>query len=89
MPKSSRPPETMSTVAAILASIAGGRKRLLVTSRPRRSRAVCAARAESSVQPSRIGPFGSPPIGMRWSKSQACSISGIASASRQTRRMSS
>ena len=34
MPKSSRPPETTSTVAAILASIAGGRKRLLVTSRP-------------------------------------------------------
>ena len=34
MPKSSRPPETMSTVVAILASTAGGRKRLLVTSSP-------------------------------------------------------
>src|SRR5690348_1654801 len=42
MPNSSRPPETTSTVAAILASIAGGRKRLLVTSSPRRSRPVCA-----------------------------------------------
>ena len=52
MPKSSRPPETTSTVVAILASIAGGRKRLLVTSRPRRSRSVWAASAESSVQPS-------------------------------------
>ena len=31
MPKSSRPPETMSTVVAILASSAGGRNRLLVT----------------------------------------------------------
>src|SRR4051794_26952099 len=30
MPKSSRPPETMSTVAAILASIAGGRKHIVV-----------------------------------------------------------
>ena len=88
MPKSSRPPETMSTVVAILASIAGGRKRLLVTSSPSRSRRVCAARAESSVQPSKIGPSGSPPIGMRWSNSQACSISGIVSASRQTRRTS-
>ena len=38
IPKSSRPPDTTSTVAAILASIAGGRKRLLVTSRPSRSR---------------------------------------------------
>jgi len=65
MPKSSRPPETTSTVAAILASIAGGRKRLLVTSSPRRRRWVCAARAESNVQPSKIGPLGSPPIGMR------------------------
>jgi hypothetical protein len=65
IPKSSRPPETMSTVVAILASIAGGRNRLLVTSRPRRSRRVCAAIAESRVQPSKIGPSGSPPIGMR------------------------
>jgi hypothetical protein len=65
MPKSSRPPETMSTVVAILASIAGGRKRLLVTSRPRRSRSVCAARAESNVQPSYAGPPGSPAIGIR------------------------
>jgi hypothetical protein len=81
MPKSSRPPETMSTVVAILASIAGGRKRLLVTITPSRSRRVCAARAESSVQPSKAGPSGSPPIGMRWSNSQACSISGTVSAS--------
>jgi hypothetical protein len=50
MPNSSRPPETMSTVVAILASIAGGRNRLLVTSTPSRSRRVWAARAESSVQ---------------------------------------
>src|SRR6202022_4493037 len=46
MPKSSRPPETMSTVVAILASIAGGRKRLLVTSSPTRSRWVWAGGAE-------------------------------------------
>jgi hypothetical protein len=85
MPNSSRPPETMSTVAAIFASMAGGRKRLLVTSSPRRSRSVCAAMADSSVQPSKIGPFWSPAIGSRWSNSQACSISPIASASRQTR----
>ena len=65
MPKSSLPPETISTVVAILASIAGGRNLLLVTSRPRRSRSVWAARAESKVQPSKIGPSGSPPIGMR------------------------
>ena len=65
MPKLSLPSDTTSTVAAILASIAGGRKRLLVTSNPRRSRAVCAAKAESIVQPSNVGPFGSPPIGIR------------------------
>jgi hypothetical protein len=65
MPKSSRPPDTVSTVAAILASSAGGRMRLLVTSRPTRSRVVCAARADSSVQPSKIGPPESPPIGRR------------------------
>ena len=88
MPKSSRPPETTSTVVAILASMAGGRMRLLVTSSPRRSRRVCAASAESSVHPSKIGPSGSPPIGMRWSNSHACSISGTASASCQTRRRS-
>jgi len=88
MPNSSRPPETTSTVAAILASIAGGRKRLLVTSTPTRSRRVCAASAESSVQPSKVGPAGSPPIGMRWSNTHACSISGIVSASRQTCRTS-
>ena len=89
MPKSSRPPDTTLTVAAILASMAGGRNRLLVTSSPRRSRSVCAASADSSVQPSKIGPLGSPAIGRRWSNSHACSISGMVSASRQTRRMSS
>ena len=89
MPKSSRPAETLSTVAAILASNAGGRMRLLVTSSPSRSRLVCAARADSSVQPSKIGPSGSPPMGSRWSNAQACSISGIVSASCQTRSRSS
>ncbi len=67
---------------------AGGRKRLLLTSRPRRRRLVCAARADSSVQPSKIGPSRSPPIGIRWSNSHACSISETASASRQTRKRS-
>ncbi len=89
MPKSSRPPDTMSTVVAILASIAGGRNRLLVTSTPRRSRRVRAASADSIVQPSWVGPPGSPPMGMRWSNSHACSISATASASSQTRRTSS
>jgi len=78
----------MSTVAAILASTAGGRKRLLVTSSPRRSRSVCAARADSSDHPSKVDPFASPKIGSRWSNSHAWSISSIASASCQTRRTS-
>ena len=65
IPKSSRPFETMSTVVAILANIAGGRNRLLVTRSPTRKRSVWAARAESSVHPSKIGPLGSPPIGIR------------------------
>ena len=65
MPKTSRPPETISTVVAIFASIAGGRNLLLVTSRPRRSRSVWAARADSRVHPSKIGPFRSPAMGMR------------------------
>ena len=55
--------------------------------RPDAAARVCAARAESSVQPSKVGPSGSPPIGMRWSNSHACSISSMASASCQTRRM--
>jgi NADPH:quinone reductase-like Zn-dependent oxidoreductase len=54
MPNSSRPPQTASTVAAILASIAGGRNRLLVTNRPARSRSVCAARAERRVLPALV-----------------------------------
>jgi hypothetical protein len=61
---------------------------VLVTISPRRSRSVWAARADSSVQPSKVGPFRSPNIGMRWSNSQACSICGMLSASRQTRRTS-
>ena len=44
--------------------------------------------AATTVQPSKIGPFGSPPIGRRWSNSHMCSICGIVSASLQTRRMS-
>ncbi|GAA2371449.1 hypothetical protein GCM10010246_77230 [Streptomyces cuspidosporus] len=74
IPNSSRPPETASTVAEILASMAGGRNLLLVTITPSRNRSVRAARADRSVQPSKVGPFGSPPSGMRWSNSQACSI---------------
>jgi hypothetical protein len=89
IPNSSRPLETMSTVVAILASTAGGRIRLLVTSKPKRRRLVCAATADSSVQPSKIGPRGFDAIGIRWSNNQACSISGTASASRHTRTMSS
>lgn len=36
----------------------------------------------------RVTTFASPPIGMRWSNNQACSICGIASACCQTRRRS-
>lgn len=60
IPTVSVPPETMSTVAAILARTAGGRNRLLVTIRPRPKRSVCAARAVSSDQPSSTGPDRSP-----------------------------
>ena len=60
-----RPPAMLAKIAATVDVVSGGRKRLLVTSSPRRSRPVCAARAESSVQPSKIGPSGSPPIGIR------------------------
>jgi hypothetical protein len=65
MPKSSRPSETVSTVTAIFARIAGGRMRLLVTMIPNRNRSVRAANADSMVQPSKIGPSRSPPMGMR------------------------
>ncbi|MEV5144747.1 hypothetical protein AB0L14_09940 [Streptomyces sp. NPDC052727] len=51
-----RPQEIASMVVAILPSTAGGRIRLLVTSSPRRSRWVLAARALTSVHPSRICP---------------------------------
>jgi hypothetical protein len=57
MPNTSLPPEMMSTVAAILASTAGGRSRLLVTITPRRSRSVWAASAASSVHASRAAPL--------------------------------
>src|SRR5579859_1925427 len=56
---------------------------------PTRMRLVCAAYAASSVQPSRQGPVKSPAMGMKWSKSQACSTEGMESASSQTRSMSS
>lgn len=85
MPRSSRPPETTSTVVAIFASSAGGRNLLLVTMTPSRSRVVSAASADSSVHPSWAGPVTGPPMGMRWSNSQACSIAAIPSASRHTR----
>ena len=52
IPKISRPCAIRSVVAAILARTAGGRVRLLLTSRPSRSRSVCAASAASSVHPS-------------------------------------
>lgn len=39
--------------------------RLLVTMIPSLIRSVRAAKAESMVQPSKIGPSRSPPIGMR------------------------
>ena len=54
-----------STVAAILASTAGGRIRLLVTITPSRSLLVCAASAASSVQASRAAPVTSPRSGTR------------------------
>jgi C4-dicarboxylate transporter len=61
-----QPPAAMtSTVAAILASTAGGRIRLLVTITPRRSRLGCAARAANSVQASRAAPVTSPRSGTR------------------------
>ena len=73
----------MSTVAAIFASSAGERRRLLVTMTPSRSRVVWAARAARSVQASRAAPVISPRSGTMWSHSQACPKTGIWSASRQ------
>ena len=51
-PDTSRPPAMMSVVAAILASTAGGRIRLLVTITPSPSLVVCAASAASRVHAS-------------------------------------
>jgi hypothetical protein len=65
IPKTSRPAAMTSTVAAILASTAGGRIRLLVTITPRRSRLVCAGSAARSVHASRAAPVTSPRSGTR------------------------
>ena len=89
IPKSSRPPETTSTVVAILASIAGGRIPVAGDEQPEAqpSRLRGERREQRPALEDRA--VGSPPIGMRWSNSHACSISGTASASCQTRRRSS
>ena len=56
MPSSNRPPEMMSSVAAMLAVTAGWRWCMPLTIAPRRSRVVAWASAASIVQPSRLGP---------------------------------
>ena len=62
-PSSSRPSETMSSVAAMLASTAGCRYTMPVTSTPTRRRRVACASAVSVIQPSMHGPFESLKIG--------------------------
>ncbi len=59
-PSTSRPPETPSTVAAILASIGGVWKPVEATSGPSSIRVVTAASAASEVQTSQ-GPRVTPP----------------------------
>ena len=59
MPSSNRPPDTMSSAAAILASTAGWRYGMPVTSTPTRSRRVAWARAVVVTHPSRHGPLTS------------------------------
>src|SRR5581483_11387172 len=93
MPSSRRPPERMSTVLAMLASTAGLRWWMPVTSVPMRSRVVACASAPSIVHASRHGPSGSAgrcaeAMGRKWSNSHAESKRSMASASRQTARIS-
>ena len=57
--------EGWTLLSALAAQTGRLRLGLLVTSSPERSRSVCAARADSRVQPSKIGPLRSPAIGMR------------------------
>ena len=59
-PEDSRPPEIASTVAAILASIAGAWKPVDATNGPSSTREVTAASAASEVQTSH-GPRVTPP----------------------------
>lgn len=54
--------------------VSARRSRLLVASVLRRSRSVCAARADSASSPHTPARWGRHRIGMRWSNSQACSI---------------
>ena len=56
IPSSSRPPEMMSTVAAIFASTAGWRYGVALTSTPNRRRRVAWARAVRVIQPSMQSP---------------------------------
>jgi hypothetical protein len=88
MPKSSRPPDDDVDGRGDLGEDGGAAgKRLLVTSRAdAHSRSGSAlARAASKRPAFEDRASGSPPIGIRWSNNQACAISGVASASRQTR----
>ena len=59
-PRTSRPPEIASTVAACLASMAGAWKLVDATNGPSSTRLVTAARAASDVQTSQ-GPRVTPP----------------------------
>ncbi len=70
MPRIARPSLMWSSVAAILAVTPGLRNVLAPTSRPSVTRFVAIAKADSSVQPSKMGCIGSPKMAWRWSHVQ-------------------
>jgi hypothetical protein len=63
IPRTARPPEMWSSVVAIFATSAGLRKVFAPTMRPTVGWRVACAHADSTSQPSRIGPSALPTIG--------------------------
>ena len=70
IPRTARPPETWSSVAASFAVWPGLRKVFAPTISPTRTREVRAATAPIASQPSRIGCSHGPKIAWRWSQVQ-------------------
>ena len=88
-PSSSRPCEMMSSVAAMLASTAGWRYGMPVTSTPTRSRLVAWASAVERDPALEARAARSLKIGSKWSNVQPDSKRSISSAACQTASMSS